>query len=71
MKPIKELCRREWEELIDQWIVGNHAERNRAITKRRRLDGICFEPLAEEFGLSVQQTKTIVYKAEQTLIKHI
>ncbi|MEE1171087.1 MAG: hypothetical protein U0K87_01925 [Ruminococcus sp.] len=71
MKPIKELCRREWEELIDQWIVGNHAERNRAIIKRRLLDGICFEPLAEEFGLSVQQTKTIVYKAEQTLIKHI
>lgn len=71
MKPIKELCRREWEELIDQWIVGNHAERNRAIIKRRLLDGICFEPLAEEFGLSVQQTKTIVYKAEQALIKHI
>lgn len=71
MKPIKELCRREWEELIDQWIVGNHSERNRAIIKRRLLDGICFEPLAEEFGLSVQQTKTIVYKAEQTLIKHI
>lgn len=71
MKPIKELCRREWEELIDQWIVGNHAERNRAIIKRRLLDGICFEPLAEEFGLSVQQTKTIVYKAEQTIIKHI
>ena len=71
MKPIKELCRREWEELIDQWIIGNHAERNRAIIKRRLLDGICFEPLAEEFGLSVQQTKTIVYKAEQTLIKHI
>ena len=71
MKPIKDLCRREWEELIDQWIVGNHAERNRAIIKRRLLDGICFEPLAEEFGLSVQQTKTIVYKAEQTLIKHI
>ena len=71
MKPIEDLCRREWEELIDQWIVGNHAERNRAIIKRRLLDGICFEPLAEEFGLSVQQTKTIVYKAEQTLIKHI
>ena len=71
MKPIKDLCRREWEELIDQWIIGTHAERNRAIIKRRLLDGICFEPLAEEFGLSVQQTKTIVYKAEQTLIKHI
>lgn len=71
MKPIKDLCRREWEEVIDQWIIGNHAERNRAIIKRRLLDGICFEPLAEEFGLSVQQTKAIVYKAEQTLIKHI
>lgn len=63
-----DLSRSEWENYIDQWIFK---ERDRAILKRRLLDGVCFEPLAEEFDLSVQQTKTIVYKATEKLIKHI
>lgn len=71
MKRAKDLCRREWEVLIDQWIIGRNAERNRAIIKRNFLDGICFEPLATEFGISVKQAKNIVYKGEQILIKHV
>ena len=63
-----DLSRSDWENLIDQWIFK---ERDRSILKRRLLDGICFEPLAEEFDLSVQQTKSIVYKATEKLIKHI
>lgn len=62
------LSRSEWGKLIDEYIFK---ERDRAILKRRLLDGVCFEPLAEEFDLSVQQTKTIVYKATEKLIKHI
>ena len=62
------LPRSEWEKLIDQWIFK---ERDRAIVKRRLLDGICFEPLAEEFDMSDRQIKTIVYKATQKLLKHI
>lgn len=49
----------EIEALIDEYI---HSERDRAILKRRLIDGICFEPLAEEFGLSVRHTKSIVYR---------
>ncbi len=60
--------RDEWEKLIDQWIFN---ERDRAILKRRLLDGICFEPLAAEFGLSTQQTKAIVYKSQNKLFKHV
>lgn len=63
-----DLSREEWERLIDQWIFN---ERNRAILKRRLLDGICFQPLAEEFGLSVQRTKSIVYKCQDKLFRHI
>ena len=63
-----DLSRSEWENLIDEYIFK---ERDRSILKRRLLDGVCFEPLAEEFDLSVQQTKTIVYKATEKLIKHI
>jgi hypothetical protein len=54
--------------LIDEWIKS---ERDRKILKRRLIDGICFEPLAEEFELSVRQVKNIVYKSECTLIKHL
>lgn len=52
--------RSEWERLINEWVFN---ERDRDIVKRRLLDGVRFEPLAEEFDLSVRQTKTIVQKA--------
>jgi DNA-directed RNA polymerase specialized sigma24 family protein len=63
-----DLSRSEWENLIDQWVFK---ERDRAMLKRRLLDGITYERLAEEFDLSVQQTKTTIYKATEKLIKHI
>lgn len=58
----------EIRELIDEYI---HSERDRKMLKRRLIDGICFEPLAEEFDLSVRQTKTIIYKAQEKLFRHI
>lgn len=64
------LSRSEIESLIDEWIIGKNSERNREILKRRLLDGICFEPLSEEFGLSVRQTKNIVYKLEKKIFSH-
>ena len=42
-----------------------HSERDRAILKRRLIDGICFEPLSEEFQLSVRQVKSIVYRGQE------
>ena len=62
------LSRTDWELLINEWIFS---ERDRAIIKRRLLDGICFEPLAEEFDMSVRQIQKIVYKAQEKLLKHI
>lgn len=62
------LSRSEWEHLIDEYVFS---ERDRAILKRRLLDGICFEPLAEEFELSVRQTKSIVLKAQERLFSRI
>lgn len=54
--------------LIDEWI---HNERDRKILKRRLLDGITYERLAEEFDLSVRQIKTIVYKSENRIFAHM
>ena len=54
--------------LIDEWIFN---ERNRNIVKRKMIDGITFERLAEEFNLSVQQVKSIVYKSQSILFCHL
>lgn len=50
---------------IDEYI---HSERDRAILKRRFIDGICYEPLAEEFDMSVRQIKNIVHKHENKIL---
>ena len=63
-----DLSRSEWEDLIDEWIFN---ERDRAILKRRLLDGIIYDKLAEEFDLSVRHVKKIVYKGEEKIFKHI
>lgn len=65
----EELSRSQIENLIDEWIIGRNAERNRKILKRRLLDGVLFEDLAEEFDLSVTQIKNIVYKGMKRLLK--
>lgn len=68
MKREFNLSRSEISALIDEWIFS---ERDRNILKRRLLDGICYEPLAEEFDLSVRQIKDIVYKAQKALFSKI
>ena len=65
-----DLSRSQVEHLIDEWIIGPHAERNRALLKRRLVDGLTYEALADEFDLSVRQTKTIVYRCEDKIFRH-
>lgn len=63
-----ELSRSQIEHLIDEWIFS---ERDRAILKRRMLDGIYYDALAEEFDLSVRQIKKIVYKSRDKIYRHL
>lgn len=58
----------EISKVIDEYI---HNQRNRKLLKRRYIDGICIEPLSEEFGLSVRQAKNIIYKNENVIFKHL
>ena len=71
MKHTIDLSRSQIENLIDEWVIGRHAERDRKVLTRRLLDGITFERLSEEFDLSVRYTTTIVYKGEEKIFKHI
>lgn len=56
------------ENAINEYI---HNERDRHILKRRLIDGICYEPLADEMDMSVRQIKNIVSKCEEKLFKHL
>lgn len=58
-----ELC-----EIIDD-IIGFKAERNRNILKRRLCDGLTFEELSEEFDISVNHVKRIVYNGIAEILK--
>ena len=53
---------------IDEWIRN---ERDRKILKRRLIDGIRIEPLAEEFDLTVDRIKQIIYKDRAIIEQHI
>ena len=53
--------------LVDEWILS---ERNRKILFRRLIDGICYEPLAEEFDISVRQAKYIVKDGVDRIRNH-
>lgn len=64
------LSRSDVEYLIDEWVIGKNAERDREIMRRRLIDGICYEPLAEQFELSVAQIKRIVYKRNNQIFRH-
>ena len=57
--PFEDKTNSEIINLIDEYI---HSERDRRIMKRRLVDGICYEPLAEEFDISTVQAKRIVCK---------
>ena len=65
-KELTQLDNSEIERRIDERI---HHERNRRILKRRLIDGICYEPLAEEFDMSVRQVNNIVYRALDVIFK--
>ena len=64
----RDYTNKEISDLIDLHI---HSERDRMILKRRLIDGIRFEPLAEEMDMSVRQIKRIVYKAQDKLFRYI
>ena len=53
--------------VIDEHI---HSERDRAILKRRFIDGLTYEKLAEEFDMSVRQIKNIIMKQQDKVLKH-
>ena len=62
------LDRYEWENLIDRWIFD---EKDRIILKRKFLDNISLERIAEDLGMSPRQINRRFNKAKMQLFKRI
>lgn len=62
------LDRYEWENLIDRWIFD---EKDRIILKRKFLDNISLEKIAEDLGMSPRQINRRFNKAKMQLFKRI
>lgn len=58
----------EIDDLIEKWIFS---ERDRYILKRILLEGISYEKVSEEIGISVRQTKRAAICKMKVLIEHI
>lgn len=59
MNRFNNISNTELSHIIDEWIKS---DRDRKLMKRRLIDGITIEKLAEEFGLSVKQAFRIITK---------
>lgn len=55
-------------EIINEHV---HSERDRNIMIDRLVNGMCYEPLAEKYDLSVTQVKRIIYKLQMVVFKYI
>lgn len=74
MKDLDDISNSELEKAIDEWI---HSKRDRLILKLRLIDGLTYQQTSdhlykeENIILSERQIKTIVYKGEAKLFRHI
>lgn len=57
--------------VVNEYIIGKNAERNRKLTYRRLADGVTQEKLAEEFEMSLSQVQRILRKTEPIVFKHL
>lgn len=61
-----DMSRTELEYRINEWVLS---ERDRRIMHRRLIDGICLDPLSEEFDMSVRQINRIIRKHEEKIFR--
>lgn len=63
-----DVSRIQVENVINDWIFSR---RDREILRLHYLDGLTYEQLADEVGLSVRQTKNIVHKHERVFFREL
>lgn len=66
-----DISRTELSNLIDEYIIGTNAIRDRDILKDRLIDGYSYYQLSEKYNLSLPTIKHIVYKRNEQIFKHL
>lgn len=64
----KKYFNKDVEYYIEQVI---HSQRDRNVLKRKLIDGLTFSELADEFNLSEDAVKKIVYKGAKEIFRYI
>lgn len=65
------ITRTKIENVIDEYVIGFKAERNRKLLKLRLCEGMTYELIAEEMDMSVRQVKKISYAYESVICEHL
>ena len=69
---LKKNSRSEWVNIINEWVLGRNAQRDRDILIRCVVDGsITYERIAEEYAIEKRQVDRIVKKRIDELVPHV
>lgn len=60
--------RADYERAINDWVLG---ERDRKVLKRKYLDGITYETISEEIGISPKTVQNIINRWRGTIARHL
>ena len=60
--------RQDYERVIELWVRSEH---DRRALKRKYLDGICYEQIADELGISPRTVQNIVNRWRGTVERHL
>lgn len=63
--------RTELESLINEYVIGNNALRDRDILKDRLIDGLTYYQLSDKYNLSLATIKKIINKREKHIFQKI
>lgn len=54
-------------ELIEEWVIGRNAKRNKKIIKDKLIEGYTYSELGDKYHLSDNQVKNIILNFRQLL----
>lgn len=57
--------------IIDEYVRGFKADRNKSMLKSKLITGMTYEEVAEEYDMSVRQVKYIISNTLQTIVTHL
>lgn len=57
--------------IIDEYVRGFKADRNKSMLKSKLITGMTYEEVAEEYDMSVRQVKYIISNTLQMIVTHL